>query len=171
MRAEKTILLVVFLVLLMALPLEPVIAAPKLDKPKVERTTFTNKCILVAGNAYAGEQMITETSIFAVKNAISIGYVVANLDSPISGTVWTRLSGTIDLNTMLGSFNGKLRILTDKGFFEGSIVGVISVVKVSGRFVGHGTNALRGQIIMGSFEGTVTNYIVDLTLQGELTSK
>jgi len=168
---KKTILLVALFALFVLRPIEPVIAAPKPDNPKVERTAFTNKCVLEAGSFSAGEQLITETGILYVKDAISTGYVEANSDSPISGAVWSRLSGEIDLNTMLGSFNGKWTITTDRGTFEGSVVGVVAVAHVSGRFIGHGTNDLQGQKIKCSFEGTVDNYIVDLTLQGELTSK
>ncbi len=72
---------------------------------------------------------------------------------------------------MLGSLNGKWTFTTTGGTFEGSVVGFIDVAKVSGKFVGHGTNNLQRQKIMGSFEGTVNNYIVNLTLQGEIISK
>jgi hypothetical protein len=171
MRAEKKILLLVLLTLLVLFPTEPVIAAQKLDNQKVVRTPFTNQCVLGAGNSYAGEQVISETNILTVQDAISTGYIEANLNSPISGTIWARLSGTLDLNTMLGSFNGKWIITTDSGTFEGSVVGVIDVASVSGRFVGQGTNELQGQKIKGSFEGIVNNYIVALTLRGEVTCK
>lgn len=59
---------------------------------------------------------------------------------------------------------------TEKGTLEGSIVGVVAVASVSGKFVGHGTDDLEGQKIKGSFEGTVDNYIVNLTMRGNITS-
>ncbi len=147
------------------------IAAPKDKPPRAEKTTFTSRIILGAGVASQGEQMITETGILYVKDAISTGYIEADPDSPISGSIWTVLSGSIDLNTMLGSFNGKWIITNEEGTFEGSVVGIVEVAIVSGKFVGHGTGDFEGQKIRGSFEGTVNNYIVDLTLQGILTSK
>jgi hypothetical protein len=113
----------------------------------------------------------TETGILYIEDAISVGYIEADADSPISGLVWTNLSGAVDLNTMLGSFDGKWTITTDKGNFEGSLVGVVAVATVSGKFVGYGIGYLAGQKIKGSFEGTVNNYVVDLTLTGKLTSK
>lgn len=115
--------------------------------------------------------MTTETGILYVKDAISTGYIEADPNSPISGAVWTSLSGSVDLNTMLGSFNGKWTITNERGTFEGSIVGTVAVATVSGKFVGQGTDEFEGQKIKGSFEGTVNNYIVDLILQGILTSK
>ncbi len=147
------------------------IAVPKENPPKQEKTPFTSRIILAAGVTSQGEQTITETGILYVIDAISTGYIETDPDSPISGSIWTILSGSLDLSTMLGSFNGKWIITNEWGTFEGSVVGIVEIAAVSGRFVGHGTENFERQKIMGSFEGTVNNYIVDLTLQGILTSK
>jgi hypothetical protein len=166
---QKKIVLIV--VLLTFLIIVPALAAPKAKKPKVEKINFTSNAILLAGSSSIGEQVTTETGILYIEDAISVGYIEADADSPISGLVWTNLSGAVDLNTMLGSFDGKWTITTDKGNFEGSLVGVVAVATVSGKFVGYGIGYLAGQKIKGSFEGTVNNYVVDLTLTGKLTSK
>jgi len=165
---KKKVLIVALLTFLI---IAPVLAAPKVKKSKVEKIDFTNNVVLLAGRASMGEQVTTETGILYIEDAISIGYIEANADSPISGLVWTNLSGAVDLNTMLGSFDGKWTITTDKGNFEGSLVGVLAVATVSGKFVGYGIGDLEGQKIKGSFEGTVNNYVVELILEGKLTSK
>lgn len=157
---KKAISIVLLLALLL---IGPVMAAPK-------KTTFTNRVIISAGGSSQGEQMIT-AGILYVKNAVSIGYIEADSNSPISGSVWTRLSGSVDLNTMLGSFNGKWSVTNERGTFNGSVVGIITVATVSGKFVGQGIGGFDGQKIQGSFEGTVNNYVVTLILQGILTSK
>ena len=120
---------------------------------------------------YEGEQMITDTGILYVKDAISEGYIEDNINSPISGIVWANLSGSIDMNTMLGSFNGKWSIINDGGTFEGSVVGIVTVAYVSGRFIGKGTRDFSCQKIKCTFQGTINNYIIDLTITGELSLK
>lgn len=167
---KKALSIVVVLAVALLL-IGPVIAAPKEKNTKAEKTTFTNRIILAGGGISPGEQTTTGTGILYVKDAISVGYIEPDPNSPISGSVWTSLSGSVDLNTMLGSFNGKWIVTNERGTFEGSVVGTVAVATVSGQFVGHGTGGFEGQKIKGSFEGTVNNYIVDLILHGILTSK
>ena len=169
---KRKILLVIFLALiaLFTISFGTVLAAPKPNKSKVQRTPFVIEWIFDLRNAYTGEQVITETDILRVKDAIITGTVEAK-SSPISGAFSTLLSGTWDLNTLTGVFNGKWTITMDNGTFEGSIVGNVAVIYISGKIVGQGTDDLKGQKIRGSLEGTVNNYIVALTLQGEITYK
>jgi hypothetical protein len=170
---KRTILLVAFLafIALFTISIGVVLAAPKQKKSKVQRTPFMVKWVFDLSNADTGEQVITETGFLRVKDAIITGTVESDSSSPISGAVRAILSGTWDFNTLVGSFNGKWTITTDNGTFEGSVVGNVAVIYISGKIVGHGTNNLEGQKIMGSLGGTVNNYIVALTLQGELTIK
>lgn len=167
---QKKTILFAFLVLLVLLPTESGTAARRPDKPQGEKTAFTNDCVLRAVSPNAGEQALAENNILYVKDGILGGSIVVNEDSPLSGDVWAKLSGSLDTNTLFGSFDGKWTITNENGTFEGSVVGVISIAQISGRFVGHGTQDLQGQKIKGTFEGTVTNYVVDMTLHGELTS-
>lgn len=162
--------MIAILVLLSLLVIEPVIASQKVKDPKT-KIAFTNRIVLIAGSSTPGEQVITETGILYVKDAISTGYIEADVDSPISGSVWTNLSGSVDLNTMRGSFSGEWTITTDKGIFEGFVAGDVAVTAVSGRFAGKGIGDLEGQEIKGSFEGTVNNYVIDLTLDGKFAYK
>jgi len=167
---KRTILLAIFLVLIVIFSAEPVIAVPKPNNQKMERTVFTNRCVVPVRSIYK-EGQVTENNIYNVQNVISTGYVEDAKDPSLSGALWTSVSGTVDLNTMVGSFNGKWKFTSPRGIFEGSFVAFITVDKISGRFVGRGTNDIREQKIMGSFEGTLGNYIANVALHGELTSK
>ncbi|UCH01566.1 MAG: hypothetical protein JSV20_06830 [Candidatus Bathyarchaeota archaeon] len=170
---KRTIMLVAVLALitLFTISIGTVLAAPKLNKPKDQSTPFTIKWVFDLRNADTGEQVITETGILHIKDAILVGTVEADSSSPISGTVWTTLSGKWDWNTLGGSFKGKWTITTDNGAFQGSVVGSVAVIYISGKFVGHGINDLKDQKIQGSIKGTVNDYIVALTLRGKLTDK
>lgn len=168
---KKTILLFAFLIVLVLSPIESGITSRKPDKPQGDKTPFTNDCILGVVEPNAGEQVLTENNILYVKDGILAGSIVVNDDSPLAGEVWARLSGSMDTNTLVGSFDGKWTITNENGTFEGSVVGTVSVANIFGRFMGRGTQDLQGQKIKGIFEGTVNNYMVDLTLSGEVTSQ
>jgi hypothetical protein len=172
---KRTVMLVAFLafITLFTISIGTVLANPKLSKPKVQSTPFTIKWVFDLRNADTGEQVITETGSIRIrkKDAILVGTIEADSSSPISETVWTMLSGTWLWNTLGSSFKGKWTITTDNGAFQGSVVGSIAVIYISGKFVGHGIDDLKDQKIMGSIKGTVNNYIVALTLRGKLTDK
>jgi hypothetical protein len=167
---NRTILLGVALALiaLFTISISTVLAAPKLKPPKGKGTPFTIKWVFDFRTADTGDQVITETGILHIKDAILEGTVEADPPSPLSGDVRAILSGTWDWNMLGGSFTGKWVITTDHGTYEGSVVGSVAVIHISGKFVGRGTNALAGQKMTGSFGGTVSDYIVVLTLQGEI---
>ncbi|MCW4041155.1 MAG: hypothetical protein NWE83_10440 [Candidatus Bathyarchaeota archaeon] len=168
---KRTILLVTCLALiaLFTISIATVLAAPKPKQPKGKGTPFTIKWVFDFRTADTGEQVITETGILHINDAILDGTVEADPSSPISGDVRAIMSGTWDWNTLGGSFTGKWIIASANGTYEGSVVGSVAVIHISGRFVGHGTNDARARVkITGSFEGTVSDYIVVLTLEGEL---
>lgn len=167
---KKTVIFFIFLIFLVVSPTKSGLTAQRPEKPHGEKTPFTNDCNLGVVAPNVREQVLMENNIVYVNDGIVAGSIVVNDDSPLSGEVWARLSGSMDTNTLLGSFDGKWTIINENGTFEGSIVGTVSVASISGRFVGRGTHDLEGQKIKGTFEGTVNNYMADLTLNGELTS-
>jgi len=172
---KKTVLIMALLMLLLV---ESAIALPKTKDPKPkppkipnkETITFTETATLTAGNIYLGNQII-DTGILYVQDAISTGTVNSG-DSPISGfEIQTSLSGTLDLNTYIGSYYGKWIITGQSGTFEGTITGNVAVATISGKFVGHGTEFFEGQKIKGAFEGSVNNFQVEITIQATITFK
>ncbi len=165
---KRFIPIIVFFALLLT---GPAFATRKLEAKKTEQIPFTNRVVIVAGGSSQGQQLLTKGGILHVRDAISTGYIETNSDSPISGSVSTALSGSVNLNKMLGSFMGKWILTNENGTFEGSIIGSVKVAKVSGRFVGFGTGNFQGIKMKGSFQGMVDDYIVDITLQGILISK
>jgi hypothetical protein len=169
MRTTSVLLFTVLLVLVLS-PIDSGITARRPEKPRDDRTPFTNDCQLGVVDPTAGEQVLADNDILYVKDAHLAGTIVLNDDSPLSGEVEARVSGSWNTTTLFGSFDGKWTITTVNGTFEGSIVGTISVATISGRFVGRGTDALQGQKIKGTFVGIVNNYVADLTLSGDLTS-
>ena len=178
---RKKIVIIITTILLLLL-VQSVIAVPKNkdpkpdnpnkpDNPQQEITIFTESATLGAGNIYLGNQEISNNGILYVQDAISTGSIPSG-DSPISGfEIQTSLSGTIDLNTFLGSYTGNWIITSESGSFEGTIVGNVAVATISGKFVSHGTGDFEGQKIKGTFEGSVNNFKIELTLQVTLTTK
>lgn len=169
-----TILLLLFLLptaITIAKIKEPKPKPPKIpNNPKRETINFTESATLGAGNIYLGNQEIIDSILF-VQDAISTGTINSG-DSPISGfEIETSLSGTLDLNTYLGSYDGQWIIANQSGTFEGTITGKVAVATISGKFVGHGTGDFEGQKIKGTFEGSVNNFQVDITIHATITSK
>ena len=175
---KKTIA-IVFLFLLLIVP--SVLAIPKNKESKptkpskptnnpIETITFTESAILGAGNIYLGNQQIIANTLY-IQDAISTGTINTG-DTPISGfQIQTSLSGILDLNTYLGSYNGQWLITSERGTFEGTITGKVSVASIYGKIIGHGTGELEGQKIRGVFEGEVNNYQVEISIQATLTYK
>lgn len=164
---SKTALIIIALFL--PILVESAIAIPKTREPKIE-ITFTESATLGLGNVDLGHQT-NDTGILYVQDAISTGYVNSG-DLPISGfEIQTILSGTLDLTTYLGSYNGQWIISNQSGTFEGPINGNVAVTAISGKFVGHGTGDFEGQKIKGTFEGSVNNYLIEITIQATITSK
>ncbi len=168
---------VIIMALLLMLLVESAIALPKTKDPKPkppnnskkESITFTETATLTAGNTYLGNQII-DNGILYVQDAISIGTINSG-DSPISGfEIQTSLSGTLDLTTYLGSYDGQWIIISQSGTFEGTITGEVAVATISGKFVGHGTDYYEGQKLKGTFEGSVNNFQVEITIQATITS-
>ncbi len=164
---------VTIMVLLLVLLIPSALATPKPKDPKppkIETTTFTESATLDAGNIYLGNQEITGNILY-VRDAISTGTINSG-DSPISGfSIETRLSGTLDLDTYLGSYNGRWAIKSQSGTFEGTVTGSVAIATISGRFVGQGTGDLEGQKIKGTFEGSVNNFKVVMAIQVTISSK
>jgi len=175
---KKTVIIMGLLLLILvesaiALPKtkEPKIKPPNLpNNPKKEKITFTEAATLTAGNIYLGNQII-DSGILYVQDAISMGTINSG-DSPISGfEILTSLSGTLDLNTYLGSYYGQWIITSQSGTFEGTITGEVAVATISGKFVGFGTGYFEGQKIKGTFEGSVNNFQVEIIIQATIKSK
>jgi Na+/proline symporter len=169
MRTISVLLFTVLLVLVLS-PIDSGITARRPEKPRDDRTPFTNDCLLGVVDPTASEQVLAVNNILYVKDALLAGAIVLNDNSPLSGEVEARVSGSWNTTTLVGSFDGKWTITNANGTFEGSIVGTISVATISGRFVGRGTDALQGQKIKGTMTGTVNNYVADLTLSGDVTA-
>lgn len=179
MIPKKTLLITILLLLLFA---ESVIAIPKTKdpkpkppklpkNPKIAPITFTETATLSAGNIYLGSQKITETGNLQIQDAVSIGTINDGY-TPISGfEIETCLSGTLDLNTYFGSYNGEWIITSQSGTFEGTITGKVEVATIDGKFVGHGTGDFEGQKIKGTFKGSVNNFQVEISIQATITSK
>ncbi|KON32711.1 MAG: hypothetical protein AC479_06915 [miscellaneous Crenarchaeota group-6 archaeon AD8-1] len=132
---KKTLLITALLLLLLvesaiALPKtkDPKPKPPKIPKnPKIETITFTEIAKLGAGNIYLGNQEIINTGTIFVQDAISTG-IVSTGDSPISGfEIQTILSGTLDLNTYHGTYNGEWTLTDPTGAFEGTINGKVAL--------------------------------------------
>lgn len=158
---------ILVVVLLLLVVLTPVRAAPK------TKTRFAAKASLVAGNISMGTQSITQQGILHVKGAISEGTVTSISGPDISGTLWTILDGSGNLNTGDGSFHGKWTITTVNGTLEGSTVGDVVLTNstfgwISGSFSGQGTINHTEQKLKASFEGQVTMGIlqVELAIEG-----
>lgn len=167
----KKAVAIVVLFLLLLVP--PVIAIPKTTgpkPPKKETVTFTASATLSAGNIYLGKQEIIGNVLY-VQDAVSTG-TINGADSPISGfNVETSLGGRLDLDTALGSYNGRWVIIGESGTFEGTITGNVAVATISGKFVGQGTAGFEDQKIKGTFEGSVNNFQVVITIRATITSK
>lgn len=169
---KKAVLLAALLLLILV---PSAMATPKPKEPKPnnpKKTTFayTESATLTAGNMYLGSQELSDSGILYIQDAISTGTINSGT-SPISGsTIQTTLSGTLDLNTYLGSYHGKWTITSQNGAFEGTINGKVAVATVYGHFVGHGTGEFEDQKISGTFEGSVNNFQVEITIQATITS-
>ena len=177
---KKAIIITTTLLLLLIVPSAIAIPKTKEPKPKTPKTptgpkretiTFTELATLGAGNIYVGNQEIDDAGILYVQDAISAGTIDSG-DSPISGfEILTSLSGTLDLSSYLGSYNGKFVITSNSGSFEGTINGKVEVATIFGKFVGQGIGDFEGQKIKGIFEGTVNNFKIGITIQATITSK
>lgn len=170
---------VIIIALLLMLLVESAIAIPKTKEPKPKppkisnnpkiEINFTELATLTAGNIYLGNQII-DNGILYVQDAISTGTLNSG-DSPISGfEIQTSLGGTLDLNTYLGSYDGRWIISNQSGAFEGTITGKVAVTNIYGKFVGHGTDNFEGQKIKGVFEGSINNFQIEITIQATITS-
>lgn len=180
LTASKKAIIMTTLLLLLIVP--SAIAIPKIKEPKpptpktpnklkTETITFTESATLGAGNIYLGNQEIDKTGTLHVQDAISTGKINSG-DSPISGfEIQTSLSGTLDLETYLGAYHGQWIINGQGGTFEGTIDGKVAVTSISGNFVGKGTGDLEDQKIKGTFEGSVNNFQIEITLQAKISSK
>lgn len=182
---KKAMIIITALLLLLIVPSAIAIPKTKEPKPKLkpkpktpktpvgpkkETITFTELATLGAGDIYVGNQQIDDAGILYVQDAISTGTVDSG-DSPISGfEILTSLSGTLDLSTYLGSYNGQFVITGKSGSFEGPINGEIEVATISGKFVGHGIGDFKDQKIKGTFEGSVNNFKIEITIQATITS-
>lgn len=166
-------------VLLLLLIVPSVMAIPKTKEPKAEipnnpkkeKTIFTTSAILVAGDTYLGNQEFNENGILSIQDAVSIGKITGE-ESPISGfEILTILSGTFDPNTYYGTYHGQWIISSPSGSFEGTINGKVTVANIYGQFIGKGTGAFEDQMIRGTFEGSVNDYQVEITIQATITHK
>ena len=176
---KKTIILTALLLLLFV---ESAVAVPKNQgpkpkvpkpprSPKIDTISFVEQANLDAGNIYLGTQEIIDTGILQVQNAISTG-IVSTGESPISGfNIETTLSGTCDLNTFEGNYEGDWILTGQGGSFEGSINGKVEVASISGRFNSKGTGLFEGQKLKGSFEGQVNDYKIEIIIKAIITSK
>ena len=170
---------IIITALLLVLIVPSAIAIPKNKEPKpkkpktpysprMETVTFEELATLSAGDVYLGDQEIDDAGILHVKDAISTGKI-SSQGSPISGfEIKTRLSGALDLNTYLGSYHGKWIITGQGGTFEGTINGKVAVTVISGNFVGQGTGDFEGQKMKGTFEGSVNNFQIEITMQATI---
>lgn len=176
---KKTIIITALLLLLIV-PSAIAIPKSKEPKPKIPKTpsgpkketiTLTESATLGAGDIYLGNQEIDDAGVLYVQDAISTGTIDSG-DSPISGfKILTSLSGTLDLSTYLGFYNGQFIITGNNGSFEGTINGDVEVANIFGKFVGHGIGDFEGQKIKGIFEGSVNNFKIEITIQATITSK
>jgi hypothetical protein len=173
MRKEAIIIVFLFLLLLptaLAIPQNKKPKPPKPTNNPKETITFTETATLGAGNVYIANQEIIDTTLY-IQDAISTGTINRG-DTPISEfEILTSLSGKLDLNTYLGSYNGQWTIASQSGTFEGTITGKVSVASIYGKFIGKGTGDFEGQKIKGVFEGSVNNFQVEITIQAAITSK
>ena len=176
---KKTIIFALILLLLLtesavAVPKnkEPKPKVPKVPRsPKIETISFVEKANLGAGNVYLGNQEIVESGILYIQDAVSTGIVNIGA-SPISGfNIEATLSGTLDLNTFKGNYEGDWILIGTSGSFEGTINGNVEVASISGKFNGQGTNAFEGQKLKGTFIGQVNNYKIEITITATITSK
>jgi hypothetical protein len=175
--SKRTVIITALLLLLLV---ESAIAIPKPKEPKppkipknskIETITLTETATIGAGNIYLGTQEIIDTGTIHIQDAISTG-TINNGESPISGfEIQTILSGTLDLNTYHGTYNGEWTITSPTGTYEGTINGKVAVATISAKFIGHGTGNFEGQKIKGTFEGSVNNFQVEITIQATITSK
>ena len=165
----KKAAIITVLLLLLLVPIAIATPKPKDPKPpKIDPITFTESATLGAGNIYLGNQEIIDNILY-VRDAVSTGTINSG-DSPISGFgIETSLSGTLDLNMYLGSYNGKWTITSQSGTFEGTITGKVAVATISGKFVGQGTYGFEGKKIKGTFKGSIDNYQVVMTIQATIT--
>lgn len=161
--------LILFLAFLTLLAASPVMAIPK------TKSSFESHVTLVAGNVSMGQQQITQDGMMYVYGAISTGSISGSV---ISGSLWTDLSGSGNLTAGQGFFQGKYKISSSTGDFEGNVRGVITVTNpdaasVSGSFVGFGTGGYAQQKIKGTFEGNVAfGFLqVQLDMIGVLTNR
>lgn len=168
--AKKAVVLAILLLLLLV-PISMAMPKPKEpNPPKRETITFTESATLGAGSVYLGNQEIIGDVLY-VQEAVSTGTIDSG-SSPISGfPIETILSGTLDLTTYLGSYHGQWTITSESGTFEGTITGKVAIATLTGKFVGHGTGSFEGQKIKGTFEGSVNNYQVELTIRATINSK
>ncbi len=172
MITKKTLSLIIVLTLIF---MESALAAPitKDIKPKIPKkgkTTFTEAIILDLGTAYLENQEIAENNIIHLQGTLS--GTLNNGDTPISGfNLQTQLSGTLNLNTYSGAYNGKWIITNNSGTFEGTITGNVEVTTISGEFNGHGKGEFEGQKIKGVFRGSVNNLQAVILIQATITSK
>ncbi|UCE95332.1 MAG: hypothetical protein JSV51_06260 [Candidatus Bathyarchaeota archaeon] len=168
MPKKAVVMMTLFLLILVEIAIAvPKTKPPKPDKPRKE-ITFTESASLGLGNINLGQQMI-DAGILYVQDAISTG-TISSGDSPISGfEILTSLSGALDLSTYLGSYDGKWIIIGQSGGFEGSIVGEVAVATISGKFVGQGTGDFEDHKIKGTFEGSVNNFQIEITIQATIS--
>ena len=157
-----------FVLLLLLFCIAPVIAQPRMKKE------FTAHVSFKAGNVSLGNQRITEDGILIVKEAISEGTISG---TDVYGTLWITLSGSGDLNTNEGDFNGKWIISALGGTFEGRVSGVIAPLSpnswhVSGTFTGKGAGDYAKVKINGVFEGEAImgTLEVEVDIKGILSS-
>jgi len=175
-RMPRKVAIIAVLLLLLLIPSVIAITKPKEpkppktpNKPKTE-ITFTEKATLGVGNVYQGNQEIIENILY-VQDAITTG-TIDNGDSPISGfEVQIILGGELSLDTYAGSGNGQWVFISQSGTYQGAITGSVANGIISGQFVGHGTENFDGQKIKGTFEGSVKNFQVEITIRATITSK
>lgn len=173
---RKKLIIVTILLLFILIP--TVIAIPKTkdpkppkipNNPKKETISFQDSATIGAGNVYLGNQEISDTGILYVKNGISIGNINSG-NSPISGyEIQTSLSGTYDLNSYEGNYHGQWIITGDNGAFEGTVNGKVSAASVSGKFIGNGIGEFENQRIKGTFEGSVNNFLVEISIEATIS--
>lgn len=155
-----------------------VIAVPKTKEPKPptpnnnkkETINLKETATISAGNVYLGSQQISNNGILSIQNGFSTGKINSG-DSLISGfDIQTTLSGTYDLDTYQGNYHGQWTLTGEGGTFEGTITGKVSVASISGKIIGSGTDEFENQKIKGTFEGTVNNFQVEITIDATITS-